>query len=113
MLHPMGSSGTRLNGQRVNAPTLLEEGDDIEVAYTVIRFTRALPAGVAVGRSTVPAGASFEASHRPTIQLPEGIPEEAGLAPRRRHEAERQLMVWVVVAAVALAIVAYLFVRRG
>src|SRR3712207_383561 len=42
-LHSIGSSGTRINGRRVGAPQLLEDGDEIEIAYTTLRYTRATP----------------------------------------------------------------------
>ena len=47
VLYSMGSAGTHVNGQRVGAPRVLEEGDTIQIASAVFRFTRgALPAGV-------------------------------------------------------------------
>jgi predicted component of type VI protein secretion system len=65
-LHSVGSSGTRINGRRVGTPQLLEDGDEIEIAYTTLRYTRATPPeGVAiVPRSPGEAG---EATERPTI----------------------------------------------
>lgn len=46
-LRTMGAAGTKLNGQPVLAPVLLSEGDEIQIADRVLRYTRgALPAGV-------------------------------------------------------------------
>jgi predicted component of type VI protein secretion system len=65
-LHSVGSSGTRINGRRVGSPQLLEDGDEIEIAYTTLRYTRATPPeGVTIVPRT--AGQAREASERPTI----------------------------------------------
>jgi predicted component of type VI protein secretion system len=65
-LHSVGSSGTRINGRRVGSPQLLDDGDEIEIAYTTLRYTRATPPeGVTIVPRT--AGESNEASERPTI----------------------------------------------
>lgn len=65
-LHSVGSSGTRINGRRVGSPQLLEDGDEIEIAYTTLRYTRATPPE---GVTIVPrsGGESSEAAERPTI----------------------------------------------
>jgi predicted component of type VI protein secretion system len=65
-LHSIGSSGTRINGRRVGSPQLLDDGDEIEIAYTTLRYTRATPPeGVTIVPRT--AGEADEASERPTI----------------------------------------------
>jgi len=38
-LHASGSAGTRLNGQPISAPSVLEEGDRIQIASRALRFT--------------------------------------------------------------------------
>lgn len=40
-----GSSGTKLNGQPVASDSVLEEGDVIEIAHTLLRFTLRAPTG--------------------------------------------------------------------
>jgi predicted component of type VI protein secretion system len=65
-LHSVGSSGTRINGRRVGPPQLLEDGDEIEIAYTTLRYTRATPPeGVTIVART--AGEAGDAAERPTI----------------------------------------------
>jgi hypothetical protein len=65
-LHSVGSSGTRINGRRVGPPQILEEGDEIEIAFTTLRYTRATPPeGVTIVHRT--AGEASEVSERPTI----------------------------------------------
>ena len=65
-LHSVGSSGTRVNGRRVGAPQLLDDGDEIEIAYTTLRYTRATPPeGVTiVARSE---GDRVDGADRPTL----------------------------------------------
>jgi predicted component of type VI protein secretion system len=65
-LHSVGSSGTKINGRRVASPQILEDGDEIEIAYTTLRYSRATPPeGVTVvSRTSAERG---EASERPTI----------------------------------------------
>lgn len=49
VLYAMGSAGTRVNGQRVSVPRVLEEGDRLEIGDTSFRFTQQpLAAGVRV-----------------------------------------------------------------
>ena len=65
-LHSVGSSGTRVNGRRVGSPQLLEDGDEVEIAYATFRYTRATPPeGVTVVPRT--GGDASEAADRPTI----------------------------------------------
>jgi pSer/pThr/pTyr-binding forkhead associated (FHA) protein len=40
-----GSSGTKLNGQPVESDSVLREGDTIEIAHTLLRFTLRAPTG--------------------------------------------------------------------
>ena len=65
-LHSVGSSGTRVNGRRVGAPQLLDDGDEIEIAYTTLRYTRATPPE---GVTVVPrsAGEAGDGAERPTL----------------------------------------------
>jgi len=47
VIYSMGSAGTKINGQAVNAPRLLIEGDAIQIGETTFTFTRQqLPPGV-------------------------------------------------------------------
>ena len=65
-LHSIGSSGTRVNGRRVGTPLILEDGDEIEIAYTTLRYTRATPPeGVRIVPRSAEAGS--DGSERPTL----------------------------------------------
>jgi predicted component of type VI protein secretion system len=84
-LHSIGSSGTRINGQRVASPQLLEDGDEIEIAYTTLRYTRATPPeGVTIVPRT--AGNPGDAADRPTI-----VRERMSLKRLRQAAARRRL----------------------
>jgi hypothetical protein len=44
-VNPQGASGTRLNGNSIDTPVLLQEGDVLEIAFTSLRFTTKAPTG--------------------------------------------------------------------
>ena len=44
-VNPQGASGTKLNGNGIDAPVLLQEGDVLEIAFTSLRFTTKAPTG--------------------------------------------------------------------
>ena len=45
VLRSIGASGTKLNRQSMKSPTLLAEGDRIEIAFSILRFTTLMPPG--------------------------------------------------------------------
>jgi len=66
VLRSLGASGTRLNRLPVETPTLLAEGDTIEIAFAVLRFTSVRPTGdivIAPSRSAT----NDAAGRRPTL----------------------------------------------
>jgi predicted component of type VI protein secretion system len=99
-LHSIGSSGTRINGRRVGPPQLLEDGDEIEIAYTTLRYTRATPPeGVTIVPRT--AGEPSEAAERPTI-----VRERISLRRLRTAAARRRLGRPALIVGVALLVLA-------
>src|SRR5579883_2050510 len=54
LLVPHGVSVTSVNGSRLIAPTVLQEGDEIGVGRTVLRFTTAAPSSAAVVPDAAP-----------------------------------------------------------
>jgi pSer/pThr/pTyr-binding forkhead associated (FHA) protein len=44
-LRPTGAAGTKLNGAQVATESPLQEGDRIEIAFTILRFTLKAPTG--------------------------------------------------------------------
>ena len=106
-LHSVGSSGTRVNGRRVGSPQLLDDGDEIEIAYTTLRYTRATPPeGVTiVPRST---GDRDEASERPTI-----VRERISLRRLGQAAARQSLTAPALVIGGALIILALVALLRA
>jgi predicted component of type VI protein secretion system len=103
-LHSVGSSGTRINGRRVGSPQLLDEGDEIEIAYTTLRYTRATPPdGVTIIPRT--GGEPGEASERPTIVRERISLRRLGRAAARQRLGAPALLVGgalIILALVAL-----------
>jgi len=66
VLRSIGASGTKLNRQPMKSPTLLAEGDRIEIAFSVLRFTTLTPPGDVVAAPS-PSSANDEAGRRPTL----------------------------------------------
>jgi len=106
-LHSIGSSGTRINGRRVGAPQLLEDGDEIEIAYTTLRYTRATPPeGVTIVPRT--RGDAGDGAERPTIMR-----ERMSLKRLRRAAARQPLGTPLLVVGAALIIIAVVALFRA
>lgn len=69
VLRSMGSAGTTLNGVRVATNCVLQEGDLIEIAFTILRFTKLAPTGemFVVPRDAVYSRDRIELPTRPTL----------------------------------------------
>lgn len=101
-LENLGATGTRVNGVRVEQAHQLTYGDRIEIGTAVLTVrTNPLPLGVSLER---PRSDSLDAiaAKRPTIRHP--------LISERIVERPRDWGTWIAVA-VALAVVAALFLR--
>lgn len=101
VLHSMGSGGTNLNGSAVTAPSLLRDGDVIEIAFMRFRFARhELSGGVRLAApQSVPQSAM---SRRPTLgteRSPVAVDNEADRDVRR---------IWVVIGVAGILVVAFL-----
>lgn len=93
-LHVAGSAGGSVNGRRVGGPRLLNEGDEIELAYTRFRFTAGpVPEGIRIIPSP-PAGGP-EITERPTAAR-----DRVSLAQARPGAPPRILRTAVVVGAI-------------
>ena len=107
VLHPMGSSGTHVNGRRTGAPCLLEDGDEIEVAYTTLRFKRgATPQGSATTGRPAPTAEELDAARRPTIEVSEDEIEAAAPAGPSSAPAGGLPARWPLWLALAVAVAA-------
>ncbi|MDB4906740.1 MAG: domain containing protein [Gemmatimonadetes bacterium] len=98
VLHAMGSSGTRLNGRQVGGPTMLAEGDVIEVAATRLRFTKKeLPEGITPATHASVSNAAFT---RETTEIRERLTLD-GFG-RQRPILSIKLYLGIVVLLMAL-----------
>ncbi len=100
VLHPRGSSGTALNGQRVGSPERLEDGDTIEIAHVEMRFVVGAPPSDAP-RPAPTSSDDDDRGHRRTIvqSAVMEIPKES----RRSSAWIFVLLGLVVVGALYLA----------
>ena len=107
VLYSAGSSGTRVNGHRVAGPTVLEEGDRVEVGDTTLVFTRKLPAELTLVRLT--EAQEGRISHRDSVTRVRAL----GTGEFERFDDGRRRMVplAVGVAVVVIAVLAYLLTR--
>lgn len=101
VLYARGASGTKLNGTRVSAASLLQEGDIIEIAFSTLRFTMNAPTGemFVVKRDTATTLDQFEIPTRATLHAMHPI---TLLSRGRRH--------WHFVVGILLIIALLLFV---
>lgn len=107
VLHPMGSSGTHVNGRRTGTPCLLEDGDEIEVAYTTLRFKRgAPPHGADAPRRPAPTAEELDAARRPTIEVSEDDIDGAAPPAPSMTDAPPTRARWPLWLAVAIAMLA-------
>ncbi|HYD55081.1 MAG TPA: FHA domain-containing protein, partial [Gemmatimonadaceae bacterium] len=105
VLHPAGSSGTRLNGARVGTPSMLAEGDEIEIAGTVLRVQRGpLPEDI----RPAPAAAPGTGPRRPTVQRMTPLSAEA-----TRFSGRPTLGKLLVLLVLLAALFFWFFPRHG
>jgi pSer/pThr/pTyr-binding forkhead associated (FHA) protein len=105
VLHTSGATGTRLNGETVNTPHQLREGDRIEIGTAELTFRRTkLPLGVSVvDRAVSRPKLDDVATRRTTIANPI----------LGTHESDGRSKMWMVILFVILVGVAvYYFLSR-
>jgi predicted component of type VI protein secretion system len=109
VLYAMGSAGTRINGHGVSAPQLLEEGDQIEVGTTVLRFTHtAPPAGFNIVHG--PDEPEDSTTRRATVVAAQAV--TAGEIPSYRGAAPGRFLIPIALGVAALiAVAAWLLAR--
>jgi predicted component of type VI protein secretion system len=105
-LRVMGTAGTKLNGNAITAPVLLNEGDEIQIAGRILRYTRAaLPAGVkVVAPSVVESDRDAVSTSRRSMEpTPLGLHAVPGLATVARNSMRYVAVVSSLLAAAAIA----------
>lgn len=111
VLYSMGSSGTKINGQSVSLPRMLEEGDLIGIGDTTFTFTRnPLPASIRSVQFEDHTDDAF--SRKNTVLATNIVTAELGKYPGRRR-SRSPLVPWLVGSAVVvLLLLGYLILSR-
>jgi len=118
LLVPHGVSVTSINGSRLGAPATLQEGDEIAVGRTVLRFTTALPSSSAVSRepgsaqTRAPAALARDARAQTTFIGTIEAQEQRTRATRRRLTRAASIAL-VAVAAIAVIVSLYADAHQG
>lgn len=104
-LHVVGSAGGSINGRRVAAPRLLDDGDVIELAHATFRFvTGPLPPKVRI--VPVPPDTSPAQTERPTVARERiSLSQPVPAAPPTLLRTAMVLGVLTAIAAAAAALV--------
>ncbi len=104
VLYSMGSTGTKINGQSVTIPRMLEEGDEIAIGETTFVFSRrALPPGVRPVQFEDHADDGF--SRRNTVLATRAVTAELVKYPVTPRRARRKRRRWLVGTLVAILLV--------
>jgi pSer/pThr/pTyr-binding forkhead associated (FHA) protein len=99
VLRSLGASGTRLNRQLMETPTLLAEGDRIEVAFAVLRFTSVQPTGdIVIAPPQSPT--TVAAGRRPTLGADGVVRVEEANKASRGARVVQIIASLVIVAAI-------------
>lgn len=102
VIHSVGSGGTRVNGYRISAPHVLEEGDRVEIGEVRLLYTRRPPPPGYATAPTREAGGD-DLGNRSTIIHRRFDPSSGGI--RTGLRAMRiALLIGVAVAVLALAL---------
>lgn len=106
IIESLGPTGTRVNGEEIVAPRKLEQGDQILIGTAKLTFTSAaLPTGFTVVNGKRHPESDPD-TKRTTIRTP--------LLRARERKEGRAFQVdknWLVIAAVALAVILFVFTR--
>jgi pSer/pThr/pTyr-binding forkhead associated (FHA) protein len=100
VLHARGSAGTMVNNRQVASPCMLEEGDQIEIAYTVLRFTMQTP--TAEQLAAVQMGTLDGSHRRPTPITDRMTSRDVARAARRGPSGLVTVVIVVLVVALWL-----------
>jgi pSer/pThr/pTyr-binding forkhead associated (FHA) protein len=99
VLHARGSAGTMVNNRRVASPTMLEDGDHIEIAYTVLRFTTQTPPREQLENVRLTPA---EGARRRSTPISARMTLEGAIAPPPATSRWRPLILLAIVIAIAL-----------
>ena len=104
LLHTLGASGTKVNGQPASSARILQEGDRIDIGELSLRYTRVPPAE---GTRVSSGGEEYDLEVSGT---PTGQQRKIRYAPAKALNAPKVLrVVAIIVAVMAVAVVVLLF----
>jgi predicted component of type VI protein secretion system len=110
LIVPHAASVTSVNGARLLAPAALQEGDEITVGRTVLRFTTAAPTATAVSREAPlhgAAGLARESKAQTTfIGTIEAQEHRSRVTRRRMTRAASIALIAIAAAAVIVTLAA-------
>ncbi len=105
-LHSLGSAGMLLNGRKVNGPTLLVEGDTLEIASRRWQFTHSAPNESAPGPRDGPTGRQWR-TRAPETGMTDVISDQT------RPKRGRAMLAAVGAVILLVAIVGFLLAVRA
>jgi predicted component of type VI protein secretion system len=112
VLYPMGSSGTKVNGEAAAAPRLLGEGDQVAIGNTTFTFsTLPMPAGIRPVQFEDHESDAFSRKHTQLEQR--AVTSEHGNFGRRRHKPPVAMPAVLGAGIVIVAILLYFLFRAG
>jgi predicted component of type VI protein secretion system len=109
LIVPHAASVTSVNGARLLAPTVLQEGDEITVGRTALRFTTALPSSTAISRDPPAhsaAGLAKESKAQTTFIGTIEAQEHRSRVTRRRMTRAASIAL-IAIAAAAVIVTLY------
>jgi predicted component of type VI protein secretion system len=107
-IHSMGAMGTLLNGRPLEHPSMLHDGDVVEIAFAKLRFTRQAPGG-GIAMASPHLTGNDESGRRPTLETSERMVADED-SPAGRHT--RRVQVFVVLAIVLVGVLWWTLGRR-
>jgi hypothetical protein len=112
-LRTMGVTGTKVNGKAISSPVLLSEGDEIQIADLLLRYTAgALPAGVKLATPDDVAPL-VEAETVPIRHIPAPTPLAVRAVPLETVRNPMRFLALVSSLLAAVAIATLLLMHRG
>jgi len=106
VVYSSGAAGTKVNGEPVETPRLLQEGDTVAVGGTSLRFTRqAAPSGYSVSQGS--EAEDDKQTRRDTIVAANAVTGEGG-----SYAPKKSPVIPIVIALVVIAAIVYFVVLR-
>ena len=106
VVYSSGAAGTKVNGEAVETPRLLQEGDKLSVGTTTLRFTRQ-PAPVGFDVSQGSEAEEDKQTRRDTIVAANAVTGEGG-----KYASKKSPMLPIVIGVLVVAVIIYFVAMR-